>query len=559
MKLFNVFIKNMKVVSRNWVYFLVLFIFPILLIIVAGIMLNSNDFENIRIGMINQDPEYYLDVGDFKNAYQYQSLDECLFYLTNHELSACIHVKKGGDGHVVDVYLDNTQKVVEYFSRQFILERLLQDQFGILQQTSYQISEQLRVYSSSIREARGDLLDARDELEEQEDLLVNYRSELSTFRSDFNSIYFELKAVEPDIQNMKNAVKNGGDVNIEYLRQDVAYAKGQLSLLRSFLSTRLVPDDYNYALDRIENVEDTLDRIDDALDEMKGAGSSAEVSEALDSIDRAISELDEIKLKLDTLDSDLSNAITQTRSSIVKVNEFVNKLDDAQGDIDDFNDNLGSNFISMNFKRAFEIPDDPVLISFPQLITIIIAFSSLVLSNKFVSNMVRKPSYKREIITPTGDSTYVIADYLINLLFIFIQVFVLFVLGLYWFGVPITALPTFLISTMVTASVLIFAGMSLGYLIRTESISMLSTIFLVMFLFIFSDLLMPSVLTGPVIKFFINLNPFVILNNILTDIVLLHKAAIGIGQMGVKLGILLFSSGIIAYLSKKASREDMTQ
>ena len=105
----------------------------------------------------------------------------------------------------------------------------------------------------------------------------------------------------------------------------------------------------------------------------------------------------------------------------------------------------------------------------------------------------------------------------------------------------------------------IFIGISIGYLIKSESLSTLFTIFIVMFLLIFSDLLVYSALLPIYLKFLINLSPFVILNNILNDTILVGKS---MGQLTLpifRLCILLFSSFLIAYLSKKLSRENVIQ
>ena len=65
MKIYNIFIKNLKVVARNWVYFIVLFIFPFFLILTSAILLNSSDLKNIGIGIVDEYGGYPLGIEEF--------------------------------------------------------------------------------------------------------------------------------------------------------------------------------------------------------------------------------------------------------------------------------------------------------------------------------------------------------------------------------------------------------------------------------------------------------------------------------------------------------------
>ena len=70
MKIFTIFKKNLKTISRNWNYFLVLFICPIILILITGAMLNSSNLENVKIGIIGDNFDYKIYFNNFNN-YKY--------------------------------------------------------------------------------------------------------------------------------------------------------------------------------------------------------------------------------------------------------------------------------------------------------------------------------------------------------------------------------------------------------------------------------------------------------------------------------------------------------
>ena len=67
MKILTIFKKNLKTVSRNWNYFILLFICPIILIFVAGMLINSSGSDNIHIGFVDQDPNYDINLNQVKN------------------------------------------------------------------------------------------------------------------------------------------------------------------------------------------------------------------------------------------------------------------------------------------------------------------------------------------------------------------------------------------------------------------------------------------------------------------------------------------------------------
>jgi len=561
MKLLSIFIKNLKMVARNWVYFVVLFIFPLFLIITSAVMLNSNDLKNIRIGIVDESYSYQLDLQDMGRVYSYRSLDQCLFQLTNYRISACVYVWESRDETQIEVYLDNTRRVIELYARQALLERIFQEQTEFLEATSETIDSRLTIYSTMIGETVVELDEVYLELERQEELLIQYRADLASMRQDFDRGYNEAKNVEPDVVNIRRSIENGNipsSQEINSLRNNLNSARSNLVTSRFFLSGALNIGDFNYVSSLLDDSINSIDEVDSALVQMEEFPTT-EILLVLNSFESMMAELDKVKIALDKLDSDLSNAIVQTRNSKVRIDVFKDKLNDLEGDISGFEEISAGDSVSLKFKSAFSIPKDLVVIAFPFVISIIITFSSLVLSNRFILNQVNKPSYLREIMTPSGDANFVFSDYLINMFFVMVQAAILLVIGLAWFGMSFGEVPAFLFSITLASSVLVFAGISIGYLIKSESLSTLFTIFLVMFLLIFSDILVPSMLSGPLIRFMINLNPFVILNNLLRDIILVGKPLYQLILPLFRLSILLASSILIAYLSKKANKEGVIQ
>lgn len=561
MKIFNIVAKDLKTVTRNWTYFVVLFIFPFFLILASAVMLNSNDLKNVRIGVFNEGG-MLPSLGDLGNIRNYNSLSSCLFDLTNYRVSVCIHSKNEANEQLIDVYIDNTRRIIELYTKQALLERIFQEQTDFLTETSNEINSQLSIYSTSIEEAQVELAQVERELDELERKLIGYRADLQDVRKDFDQVYFEVKALQPQIQSVRSRIlsaQGNQDQAISNLRFDVDNIRFSLLAIRNFIPGRLNNDDFNFISANLDSALNSLDSIDFSTNSLNQNYPDTEILALLNSIDSIIPKLDEIKGYLDQIDRDLESAIRDTRNSKVRVARFQEKLFTTQNDLSQFRNNNENDPITLNFREAFPVTRDLVLISFPFVVSIIITFSSLVLSNKFILNSINKPSHLREMITPSRDISFVISDYIVNLLFISIQVLVLMLLGVFWLGISLSSMPLFFISILLASSIFIFLGISLGYLIKSESLSVLITMFLLMFLLIFSDILVPSMLSGAFIKFLINLSPFVILNNLLRDLIIVGKEASQLVLPLFRLGILFVSSFLIAYLSRKASRDNVVR
>ena len=364
-----------------------------------------------------------------------------------------------------------------------------------------------------------------------------------------------MKTTKNDL-NKNNLALQG---NISEFRAKKQNIRNQINSLKTFLSTRLNSGDYSYASSVLDSISSDLDSIDANLRNIENAQANTQkIIEVLDKIDQIIANLEKIKQTLDQMDRDLTSSIQKTQRSKQKVNSFITRLNEAEREMNSISGKLGSSGnMALSFKGAFELPNDPVYRAFPLLVAIVITFSSLVLSNMFILKQINEPSYMRSMITPTRDMSFLVSDYLINLFFIAIQAIALFVIGYYWFGVPADYLFGFALIIFFSSSFFIFIGISIGYLVRNQSLSMLLTIFLVMILLILSDLIVPAIMTSTIIKFFINMNPFYVLNRLLVDMLILERGIGEIMQNILKLVFLTLFSFILAYISKKINKEEL--
>jgi hypothetical protein len=553
MKLFSILVKNIRNVSRNKGYFVVLFLFPALLIFFASVMFSSFSLENVRIGVVDHEGGYEFNVENINRFIDYNNINDCLDDLPSGNVNLCIVVDKINKSTHLEVYLDNSNRYVKSYTKETFLEASLNNQFQDMGESYELISERLSLYSLSIKNARSELVNIGSELDEQEKLLVDYKKNLTRLHEDFDEAYFAFKEVEPQIRVIQEQI-NGSDSSLEndisLFRQRKNHLVSQIEVLKVILSVQLPQAQYQEFDDLLTSIVNDLENIDRNLQNIESVMAGNEIEDVVNSFDEMVVKIENIRTLLYQADEDIDNSISQIQGSKLKIQEFDLTLEEAERDLTGLIEEVKDGDTSISFKDSFEFFDDPTFLIFPLLISLIITLSSLVLSNLFILRQVNKPSYFRETITPTSQVSFIFADYIINLFFISIQIVVLFLIGLTWFEFPLHSFYLFFLVCFVVSSIFIFVGMSFGYLIKSQNLSMLTTIFLTMLMLIFSDLLIYSDLTGNFVKFFIDLNPFVILNSSLKNVIVFNKDFFYLVPSLMILSVMYVVLFLVTYLSR---------
>lgn len=540
---------------------MVLFVCPILLILIAGAVLNSNDFKNVRIGIIDLDVNFDFDIGGVAKPQYYKTLQECISDLNAARVTVCMFVGNEDGTRDIQIYIDNTVRMVQLYAKQFVLESVLKKQSSMLEETSADIDSKLTLYSTSIDAAKEDLSDVSSELEYQEVLLKEYKTNLSSIKRDVDSIYISLKDAEPEMIQLRNnlvSINNNLDYDIAEIRANIQQVNNAVYSLRNDLSSMLTAEEYSQISPYLNNLSSSTSQLDLLLKDLEEMDNNLPtVINLLYQLEDMIKKIEGMKMMLDKLDSDLNLFIKNNQDSQVRINSFINQLNNVQGEMHQFSGDISGTNSNVVFFDAYQIDDTPSFLVFPLLVSIIITFTSLILSNMFTLKEINEPSYFRDMITPIWDITFIMSNYLINLFFISIQAVVLFILGVRIIGISSGSIFVFAFSVFLTSSIFIFLGMSLGYLIRNQNMSMLVSIFFLILLLILSDLFAPSVLAGQIVRFFTDLNPFVILASILSDVMIFGKSSISVIPGFVKLFIFLFGAMLLCYISRKIRREEM--
>ena len=516
MKIFNIFQKNLKTISRNWSYFFVLVFFPLLLILSSGFVLNSLNVSNVGVMVVHGNSS--MDISAFPQFSKYPTapnLNYCLSQLKLSHTGACLQLNQDSSGQVLNVYYDGSDRLVEQYVRRIVLNEVSQAQNQIIKGTSESIKTNVQSYQDLFAKTRQKLVDTRSNLIAQRTDLEQKKAEVEQMRSQFMDIYTPLKQSEPAFNQQKNTIEqNQGqiDQSVVQLRQ---YTSNSFSTIQKLNNSGLGPDQVTY-VNELYQYTVAVNNFLNLYDATYGSGT---LVTTLDNVSQLYSELDNIKSVLDQTVVGLNDAIVSINKTIVSIDTYLVELDKQSASLSSFSQQATGKNLNWNFISGLSA-SDPVLLSFPLLVSIIIMFTSLILPNMITSKQTHENSYFREMVSPVSKFSFLVANYFINLFFILVQAGVLYFVGVSWVGIPPSSGVNFFVSILLAATVFIFVGMGISYRVRSRSLSSLVTIFTVMFSLILSSVVAPPILASGFVKFFMNMNPFVILLGILRNIFL---------------------------------------
>jgi len=177
---------------------------------------------------------------------------------------------------------------------------------------------------------------------------------------------------------------------------------------------------------------------------------------------------------------------------------------------------------------------------------VVLLFSGLLISSINIVEEKSSKAFFRNFITPTSNSTFVIGNYISNLLIILLQVVIIF-LALYIFSEAKISLDIALnlaLIILIVSSVFIVLGMLIGYLFKSGEAVNLASISLACILLFFSSVILPLETLPSTIRTIVNYNPFIIGVNSL-KVVLLFKAPLNLIAPKIYLLLIYFAVFLI--------------
>ena len=552
--LFEIY-KNLKLIFRNWSSLLLIVLAPFLLILLAGYSFSGEQLHDIKIGVHAQED---LDLGDlaksvsgFGEVFRYESADRCIRDMIDEKVHICLDIKgslsvKGGEipsGEVV-FYYDNTRKRIS-----LLLMSEIKDYFGLTAEQISLISTQEIISSMQnllvfINERIGDVDSVRNESEKIMSDLEVRKQRLIVLRDDFEPRYLVVKSVQADFNSNKRALDNQSE-----------------SLLESLEGLRALIAEIDQNISNTTGLDLALLDLESQIAGLESSANTTveQANNISDSLNLAVAELDEIDLIL-------NQEINMTAEYIILINSSVQRIDNISSEakskmsgLSEINPSLAGRIakpITQSFKALVgEVKD--IQLAFPILLSTVIIFISMIFSNIITSLEINNKAYTRNILAPVNDITYTAGLAVTNFLVVSFQVAVLLAVAQLNFGIEVTShLGEIIPISVVLILIFVFIGMVLAYMSKTIQTSILSSTFLALAFFLFSDALnaleaMPQ-LASKIAVF----NPVVIVNSMLRKVLFFDISISGLqAQAGLLIIYMAAAALLLVIVSKIKNKQ----
>lgn len=168
---------------------------------------------------------------------------------------------------------------------------------------------------------------------------------------------------------------------------------------------------------------------------------------------------------------------------------------------------------------------------FPTLMAMSLMLAALLLSAIVVVMELNSPAFFRNFISPTSDFLFFFTSYLTNLSLIGVQIAVMLLISvLFFFSQVISNMLTTIVACFFIATFFILLGMGIGYLFRTEQISILAATFSASILLFLSNILMPIENMPEFFTNIVQFNPLIISVSLLRKTILFKQSIIDVNQ-----------------------------
>ena len=568
MGLLNEFVKNLKIMFRNWTSLSLLIIAPLVFILLVGYAFSSNQVSGISIGVVTDrgvDISFFEgNVSNYAEITRFGSIEDCVDRMALEKIHICIELKgpllSGGSGGVLPsgsvLYsYDNTRQEISLSLISGIQEffGLKAEQISI--ESAQAIITDIQNLVGFIRERKGDITQIKNESESIKADLIERKRKLEGVREDFLPPYYRMKGLQSRLHNYSDSLNNIS----ESLLEVISLARQEISILRLNISSQVEAIgnitgeimEGSGLLNRTAALMLMLDSLDSTLSGIGGTASAAagEVNSAVETVDEIIGTADDIRVLLD-------EEIMRSDDYIVKIDASIERIDDVSAELDTKLEQLSELHPEFAERLVRPIVSEyqillpgagNIQISFPQLLVIIIMFIGLLFSNIATLTEINGRAYLRNLIAPVDDVIYFAGLFLTSIVIVFFQILVLFAVAQAKLGVEVYSVfwQMSLVSILLI-SVFILTGMIFAYIFGSVQSSILVTTFSALLFFLFGNTISPMEAMPGFARLISRYNPLVIGQYLVKEIQLFR---LPLGIISPKIILLLVYIGALCVLA----------
>jgi ABC-type multidrug transport system permease subunit len=482
-KIFYLTFVNLKGFTRNWKSVILLIILPLILISIIFASFNPQGLQVIKGGVINNVDS--LEIGElqeyissFMEINEFTTTEECVKDLKKYNQYLCVEVNGGNNGYVLDIYFDNTREPVIWE----ILQKL-KTTIDILQkEKSKDIASG---FISEFRETINKLDRFREELKKinsQVSLYVQTSeisvSQLEKARMDLSTT---LNEMDGDIKTLKNT------------KYELVSTKNRLLSLNSIAN----PIISNKIREINEDMDDYIFIMNKKISDYESSSAKGRqhvnnINSGVNTVRNIKNDLTNYKVRIDSTDAELLSIRNKFKSigelnpetlvnPIVIVN-YPTYIPDIETSLEgETIDDIAKQFDLISLQTVF-----------PIILFLIMVFLSLLISSFLNLTQINSPASARIGLIKRISFAEIISIYLSSLFIIAIPVLCVISLGQFLFKLLI--FPNLIILFplfFLFLSTFILFGMLISYFIKKESMTLLTTTFILVLLIFFSGFILP--------------------------------------------------------------------
>ncbi len=527
--------KNFLILVKSRWLSLVVVLGPLLIIFLTGIAFDNLNEYKINIGVYSG---IYTEVTNsfisklntdqfrtIKSGSEAGCIDDAKMGFSHTCVIFPSNLTLGGRNKDVMIYIDYSKLNLAWIVRDRLFSRVEEQSAEITRQLTENILSKLILTKNEIS---GDII-----------LLEVARDNEQGISDKINEAFLLISGInttaglnESDIDRLESkisSVKSAFDITIDKATGNIEFSE---DIVNSGEFSESSEDDY---LDELDELRDDIEGQRRYVEDLFSPSFSGSINNTLGNI-----RLRVVKLNLNADAADLlisgSKANLYNVSQLLSLNgKIINKMAFSM-------DNVKNNLESIDMLSAEDIAA-PVVANikpltsynsylnyiFPTLMAMAIMFASLLLSAIVVVMEFNTPAYFRNSISPTGKVVFFLASYLTNSSLVGVQILIMLLISmLFFFSQVMGNIFTTLAVCFFIASFFIVLGMGIGYLFRTEQMSILAATFASSIFLFLSNVLTPIENMPEFFMRIVQFNPFIISVSLLRKSLLFGQSLIAI-------------------------------
>ncbi len=479
---------SLKRFLRDWKAIFLLIVFPLLLITVVFMSFNPAGLRKVPVGIIGHSDQ--LNIEDYKDQLTYlemtrfNKIEDCILDLKSYNSYVCIEIidLEYKEGAILNVHYDNTREPIIWE----IIERIK----STVDYFQEEISKDMATDFLSV------LSDTGNKIDSFKFNLINTHGKIDEYIYEADGSITRLENARTDVEITLDQMDRDID-SVRLAKRHIVDEKDRFSSDSSYYLGFL--DSNMYGVDSLRQRINQYDRYLDA--------SLVSIDQRIDSYEtmsrkgrQHMNEIDDSIVKLNQVKQELIDYKIQLREVQKELDEIQSRFRDYKNfDVETLINPIVINnrpvFVSY-FNQDEKVAESFNLMSlqtiFPMILLLIVLFISLLISSFMCLKDINSSANKRIRLIKGVFFPEIFSVYFSSFVVIFVPLFCVLALGDFIFKIPIfyNSDKIFVLIFLLT-SCFILMGMIFAYLIKKESITLLISTFMLVFLIFFSGFLLP--------------------------------------------------------------------